>query len=83
MSVFSDRRPFSKIGGLRAYLRQIRWSVGWRLRLRARSAGSVAPGPARGNGRRRIPGTGDPVRSGPADGPAPPRPTGKRPSATA
>ncbi len=82
MSVFSDRRPFSKIGGLRAYLRQIRWSVGWRLRLRARSAGSAAPGPSRGNGRRRSAAAGDPVRPGPADGPAAP-PPGKRPSATA
>ncbi len=29
MSLFSDRRPLREIGGLRAYLYQVIWSVRW------------------------------------------------------
>lgn len=36
MSVFADRRPLTQIGGLAAYIRQIVWSLAWRLELRRR-----------------------------------------------
>ena len=38
MSIFTDRRTLRQIGGLRAYLRQVswslRWQIGWRRRVR-------------------------------------------------
>ncbi len=43
MSIFSDRRSLRQIGGLRAYLRQVswslRWQIGWRRRVRRTLAG--------------------------------------------
>lgn len=52
MSVFADRRSFRQIGGPRAYLRQVAWSLWWRLHLRshrpaaAPSAAGLATRPA-------------------------------------
>lgn len=37
MSVFSDRRTFRQIGGFAAYVRQVVWSVWWRMELRRRA----------------------------------------------
>ncbi len=43
MSVFSDRRSLRQIGGVRGYLRQVTWSLKWRLEWRRRRAGPAAP----------------------------------------
>ena len=32
LSTFSDRRSLAKIGGMGAYLAQVRWSLWWALR---------------------------------------------------
>ncbi len=32
LAAFSDRRPLRQIGGVSAYLRQVRWSLWWALR---------------------------------------------------
>ena len=36
MSIFTDRRPLRQIGGLKAYLRQVSWSLRWQLEWRRR-----------------------------------------------
>ncbi len=54
MSLFTDRRPLRQIGGLRAYLVQVSWSLRWRLRRRpAPTAGArlAHPPPAARRGR--------------------------------
>ncbi len=35
MTVFADRRSFKQIGGLRAYLHQVSWSIWWRFHVRS------------------------------------------------
>ena len=42
MSILSDRRSLREIGGVRAYIRQVGWSLWWRTRP---VAGSVAQTP--------------------------------------
>ena len=37
LSTLSDRRSLRKIGGMNAYLTQVRWSVWWALRRRPTS----------------------------------------------
>ena len=42
MSIFTDRRSLKQIGGLRAYLRQVSWSLRWQMEWRRRVRRTVA-----------------------------------------
>ena len=47
MSIFTDRRTLRQIGGLRAYLRQVSWSLHWQIAWRRRVRRTIAlPGEA-------------------------------------
>ncbi len=54
LSIFTDRRPLRQIGGLRAYLHQVAWSIWWRLEPR-RGRRSVAAAAETGAARRQSP----------------------------
>ena len=42
MSIFTDRRSLKQIGGLRAYLRQVSWSLRWQIEWRRRVRRTIA-----------------------------------------
>ena len=42
MSIFTDRRTLKQIGGLRAYLRQVSWSLHWQIAWRRRVRRTIA-----------------------------------------
>ena len=52
MSILSDRRSLREIGGFRAYLTQVGWSIWWRARTTSerpsaeRSGAAILPTPA-------------------------------------
>jgi hypothetical protein len=43
MSILSDRRSLREIGGVRAYIRQVGWSLWWRTRPVANNLTPRAP----------------------------------------
>jgi hypothetical protein len=43
MSILSDRRSLREIGGVRAYIRQVGWSLWWRTRPRVNGVTQKPP----------------------------------------